>query len=113
MKEPAAKVWESQDDMQSLLDTFRNLNAEKVDVETAPDDLSFFGLDKPVLTVTVTIQAADAAAPSVLGPVYIGNVCADDDHFRFARVEGRTQIYRIKQTPVSAVRKALRGVIAE
>ena len=111
IQEPAGKVWESQDDMQGLLDRFASLYAESIDAATAPPDLSLFGLDKPTLTVTVAVQEDGAAAPTVVGPVSIGKLCPDDGHLRYAMVAGRGQIYRVKQEPVSAVRKALRGVI--
>ncbi len=111
IQKPGGKVWESQDDMQAIIDTFAGLNAESVDTAAAPPDLSVFGLDKPTLSVTVTVQDEGAAAPSVLGPVTIGKLCPDNDHLRYAMVAGRPQIYRVKQGPVSAVRTALRGVV--
>lgn len=111
--EPADKVWESQDDMQALIDTFAALNADSVDQAAAPPDLSVFGLDKPLLTIIVTTKASDASAPTVLGPLALGKLCPDDDHLRYAMLAGRPQIYRVKQTPVSAVRNALRGIIAQ
>jgi hypothetical protein len=113
IQKPAGKVWESQDDMQAIIDTFAGLNAESVDTAAAPPDLSVFGLDKPTLSVTVTVQEEGGATPTVLGPVTIGKLCPDDNHLRYAMVAGRPQVYRVKQAPVSAVRAALRGVVSQ
>ena len=104
IQKPGGKVWESQDDMQAIIDTFAGLNAESVDTAAAPPDLSVFGLDKPTLSVTVTVQDEGAAAPSVLGPVTIGKLCPDNDHLRYAMVAGRPQIYRVKQPSAPCAR---------
>ncbi|MDZ4859274.1 MAG: DUF4340 domain-containing protein [Candidatus Hydrogenedentes bacterium] len=109
--EPADKVWESQDDMQTILDTFASFSAESVDAAEAPADLSPFGLDKPALTVQVAALPDGAAEPVTLPVVIIGSACPDDAHLRYAQVEGRPQIYRVKQAAVSEVRDALRGVV--
>lgn len=113
VQEPAGKAWESQDDMQGLIDAFDNLNAESVDTAVAPPDLAVFGLDKPMLTVTVTVHEEGAASPTVLGPVSIGKLCPDEDHVRYAAIAGRPRIYRVKQAVVSSVRAALRGVVGQ
>lgn len=110
IQEPAGKVWESQDDMQGLIDVFANFSAESVYAAAAPEDLSLFGLDKPALSVSVTVLE-DGGGATVLGPLTIGKLCPDDDHMRYAMIAGRPQIYRVKQLPVSAVRSALRGVV--
>ena len=110
VQEPAGKVWESQDDMRALLDAFDGLTSESVEAAVTPPDLSILGLDKPVLTVTVTTQN-EAGTSTTHALVSIGKICPDDNHLRYAMVEGRPQVYRVKQAPVSTVREALRGVI--
>ena len=112
VQEPAGKVWDSQDDMQGLMDAVANLSAESVDTAVAPPDLSVFGLDAPLLTVKVKVLEDGGSTPIEIGPVSIGKICPDDAHLRYAMVSGRPQIYRVKQAPVSAVRNALRGVVA-
>jgi len=111
VQEPAGKVWESQDDMQTILDTFASFFATSVDAAESPADLSPFGLDAPTLTISITTQAPDATAPTVLPTLSIGKPCTDDAHARFGMIEGRRQVYRVKQAAVSAVRNALRGVV--
>ncbi len=110
VREPAAKVWESQDDMRALLDTFDGLSAESVESAVTPPDLAILGLDKPAVTVTVTTKN-ESGETTAHAQVSIGKICPDDDHLRYAMVAGRPQVYRVKQAPVSEVRAALRGVI--
>lgn len=110
VKEPADKVWESQDDMQAILDAFKSLSAASIDVETAPEDLALFGLDKPALIITITTKGPSDAEPTST-TLRFGELCPDDDHLRYAMLDGRPHVYRVRQSPVSAVRNALRGVV--
>lgn len=111
VERPTGKVWDSQNDMQGLIAAITPLNAESVDADPAPDDLSIFGLDTPVAEWSVTLAPeAEGGQPQTLGPVSIGGICPDNNHMRYAMVKGRDQVFRVRQAVVGKIREVLRGV---
>ncbi|GMU92260.1 MAG: hypothetical protein AMXMBFR4_13180 [Candidatus Hydrogenedentota bacterium] len=111
VERPTGKVWDSQNDMQGLIAAITPLNAESVDADPAPEDLSIFGLDNPVAEWSVTLAPeAEGGQVQTLGPVSIGGICPDDNHMRYAKVKGRDQIFRVRQAVVGKIREVLRGV---
>lgn len=108
---PEGHFWESQDDMQALLDAFSLVLAQGVEQDPAPESLAPYGLDAPALSMRVIV--ADGAAGGELrdvGPLRIGDPCPEHPHHRFATVEGRPELFRVRQRLVDQVRQALRGV---
>ena len=113
VEEPSGKAWDLQSDMLALLEALSDLRAVGVEADEHPADLAAYGLADPMLRWTATLKPgpADDAAP-VLGPVQIGNPCADDAHARYALVPGRDELFRVDQAVIDDVREALRGLRA-
>jgi hypothetical protein len=110
ISEPKRKAWESRDDMDALLDAFSNCNAERIEAPTAPNDRVPYGLLHPILTVRVTLKAEGQGGATLLGPLEIGDLCKDNPHQRYATIAGRSELFRVNQTIVEAVRGSLRGL---
>ncbi len=111
IEEPRAKAWESQSDMDALLNTLETCIADAIESPTAPTDLAQYGLDAPMMTVRVTATKAGQGAGSVmLGPLTVGKISEADPHQRYASVAGRPEVFRIRQLAIEQIRDALKGV---
>lgn len=112
IREPARKAWESQSDMKALLDAFSRVRAESVKFRVMPPNPSAYGLDKPLLTVEVTLEPeAENGEPVKLGPLQVGKPDDQDPHLRYATVAGREEVFLVRQALIDTVRDALRGVV--
>ncbi len=108
---PTGKALESQSDVELLLRAIRGAKALAIAAENVPDDLAPYGLDAPILTVSVTTApAGDDGAERVVGPLRIGHVTEDNSQERFAVVAGRQEVVRVAQAIMDDAREALRGV---
>ncbi|MDX9973250.1 MAG: DUF4340 domain-containing protein [FCB group bacterium] len=109
VREPANKRWESQGDMLSLLRALSPVYA--LGLEPAGMDPARTGLDKPVLTIEASAAAtARLERDMVYGPLSVGVPSEGDSQQRYASVVGRSEVYRVPQFIVDAVREALKGV---
>ncbi|MBI5092610.1 MAG: DUF4340 domain-containing protein [Candidatus Hydrogenedentes bacterium] len=111
IKAPAGKVWESQNDMTSLVTTLSTAHMTGVEASTAPTDLTPYGLNAPLATVTVTVQSGQGGATgATLGPLNIGKSVENNSQQRYASVQGRSEVFRAEQALVDTLRDILKGV---
>ncbi|MGI6459258.1 MAG: DUF4340 domain-containing protein [Candidatus Hydrogenedentales bacterium] len=106
---PEGKVWDSQDDAKALLEAVATIDASGMASLTAPDDLAPYGLDAPLMELTITTSNESGGAVDT-GPLRIGNPLPDPSYLRFATVEGRPEVFHINQSVIDKVREALKGV---
>lgn len=111
VKEPAGMSWETQSDMEALLEAVARVRAVALEAETMPEDLGRYGLDAPILALRVTVASDDT--PAMPGPLTIGKTAPDDWHQRFALYDDGPEIFRVKQAVIDDVREALRGLREE
>ncbi|HNT86242.1 MAG TPA: DUF4340 domain-containing protein, partial [Candidatus Hydrogenedentes bacterium] len=106
---PADHVLQNQSDARLLLDALSPLKAEADLV--VPEDLAVYGLDRPVLTVTVEVILPEQPGyVAALGPLFVGAPAHEQPRTRYAMLSGRDGIYLIGQDVLDRVREALRGV---
>ena len=111
IKEPAGRALGSASDMDAILDALSAASAVAVETETAPADPGVYGLDAPLATVSVGTSKSESATPeTTVGPLLVGKPAPDNAQQRFAGVEGRPSVYRIKQAVVDDLRGALKGI---
>ncbi|MBX7258853.1 MAG: DUF4340 domain-containing protein [Candidatus Hydrogenedentes bacterium] len=112
--EPKGKVWETQSDMEDLLQTLETCIADDVATPVTPPDLAPYGLDAPMMTVRVTAvkeSQSQGSGSILLGPLAIGKISETESHQRYAMVAGRPEIFRIRQLVIEQIRDILKGVI--
>ena len=111
LKEPEGKTLGSPSDIGLLLKALGNVSAAAVEAETAPADLSPFGLDAPTITVSATtLKDGDPSSETTVGPLKIGKPTAENSQERFAMSPMRPGVYRISQSVVDDIRAALKGI---
>ncbi|MBI4557035.1 MAG: DUF4340 domain-containing protein [Candidatus Hydrogenedentes bacterium] len=108
--EPESKILENQGDIGILLDALTKAKLRTVEAPTVPSDLSPYGLDTPILVVSVVAKVGPSQDAKVFGPVQVGKPAEDDSKVRFAVVGGRPELLRVGQSVVDGVREALKGV---
>ncbi|HIJ64886.1 MAG TPA: DUF4340 domain-containing protein [Candidatus Hydrogenedentes bacterium] len=111
VREPEGRQFESQSDMQAILDATSSVVAHGVVAEDSSADLALFGLANPVLTVEVATKEAEDAEELTFGPLWVGAITEDNPHERYAMRHGGPEVYRVRQDIVSEIREALRGVV--
>lgn len=110
--QPEGGSWESQSDMDALLEALGEMRAVKrVEPGTESGEIEY-GLDNPAGVVTVSVLPEGGAEQEALPAVAIGAISQEDSRERYARVEGDPEVYVIKQAIVDDMRDALRGVSA-
>ncbi len=107
VREPEDHVWDSQADMEALLDAINPVRAVSLEASDPGDDLGHFGLETPMMTLAFTMTDNDISAPAVL---HVGSVAPDNSRHRFAKLEGISEIYRIRQAHIDDLRQAIQGV---
>lgn len=105
LKEPANHILTSASDLDFLLKTVANIRANELETPAVPADLTPYGLDKPAITIAVTLRENKK-----LGPLTIGAVCGNDAQYRFAATTNTTGVYRISQTIIDDIREAIKAV---
>jgi hypothetical protein len=112
VREPEGFVWETQSDMELLLSTIADARYEAIEADSAPDDLTPFGLDEPTLEFTATVTQSDPNTPILeAGPFRIGNPAEDDSQSRFATMAGRPELFRVPQSLIDGIEEARRGLV--
>ncbi len=111
VEQPAEKVWDSQDDAKALVEAVARVEASGVAVMDAPEDLAPYGLDSPLMSLTVEMTQ-EGGETSAAGPLRLGDPVPDQTYLRFATVEGRPEVFHVNQSVVDKVRDALKGVRA-
>ncbi|GMW00056.1 MAG: hypothetical protein AMXMBFR84_11940 [Candidatus Hydrogenedentota bacterium] len=109
--EPAGKILESQADMDAIIDALhKQTRAESVySLQPAADSVAL-GIDSPVVEASLTLTPGTDGLPRSVGPIKIGENCPDNLRERYAVVEGRPEVFRIRQTIITELRQAFRGV---
>ncbi|NIA14075.1 MAG: DUF4340 domain-containing protein [Nitrospiraceae bacterium] len=107
---PAEKTLASSSDVALLVDALASLNALEVVEETAPADLSAYGLDAPVATVRVTVKAAEDEEARVVGPLVLGSPSPANAQRRYASSARRAGVYLVEQAIVDDIRETLKAV---
>jgi len=108
VEQPDEKIWDSQDDARALVDAVARVDASGMEVMEAPEDLAPYGLDDPL--VSLTVEMAGNGETRTAGPFRIGEPLPEQSYLRFASVEGRSEIFHVNQAIVDAMREALKGV---
>ena len=109
--EPDEKIWDSQADMQALLEAVCPTNAQAIEAKLRPGDLSVYGLDAPTLTLALTVKTDDDPDQQTVLPILrIGAIAKDNSRERFAILDGRPEVFRVRQAHVDDIRQALKGV---
>ncbi|MDY0033154.1 MAG: DUF4340 domain-containing protein, partial [FCB group bacterium] len=109
IEQPAGKIWDSQDDAKALVEALALIDASGVAVMSAPEDLAPYGLDAPLMVLTVATPK-EGGGTADAGPLRIGDPLPDQSYLRFATVEGRPEIFHVNQSVIDKVREALNGV---
>ncbi|MFO7976553.1 MAG: DUF4340 domain-containing protein [Candidatus Hydrogenedentota bacterium] len=109
VEQPPEKIWDSQDDARALVEAVARVDASGVAEASAPDDLAPYGLDTPLMVLTIEM-ANEQGATATEGPLRIGAPVPDQSYLRFATVEGRSEIFHVNQSIIDKVREALEGV---
>ena len=109
IEQPAGKIWDSQDDAKALIEAVALIDASGVAVMSAPEDLAPYGLDAPLMVLTVATPK-EGGGTADAGPLRIGDPLPDQSYLRFATVEGRPEIFHVNQSVIDKVREALNGV---
>lgn len=112
---PPDKRWESPTDMEALLDAFNPLAAVGLESPERPSDLSPYGLDEPVLELTVTLEPVhEPGQPrgeqTTLPAIKVGALSEGRPRERYAIIEGRPEVFRIRQARLDDARQALKGI---
>ncbi len=107
VEEPMGMRLETQGDMMALLEALQETTAVGMEQSEVPVDLGPFGLELPLMQVSVT------ADDETVGPLVVGDPAEDNPQHRFATAEGRSELLRVSQSLVNDVREALRGVVEE
>ncbi|HOZ44979.1 MAG TPA: DUF4340 domain-containing protein [Candidatus Hydrogenedentes bacterium] len=115
IREPKGARLDSQSDVEAVLNAVASVNALGIEAESAPGDLSPYGLAEPMFRVAVTTCAAEGAARTpedevVLGPLEIGNTTPDDARRRYALTRGYREVFVVTQDILDNVRSALEGI---
>jgi hypothetical protein len=108
VSEPPGMRWESQSDMEAVLDTLGHIRAVARETDTLPEDFAPYGLDGPLLAARVTVVSGGDR--EMLGPLTIGRTTDNDWHQRFAAYKDRQEIFRVKQAVIDDIREALQGL---
>jgi len=106
---PATVHLVNQSDAEAILSAVCPLLAVRVESETAPQDLDKYGLLKPVFSFYATVHAADTGQDTRYGQLRIGGTAPDNSQERFAMVDGKASLFRVKQEVVQNLREALKG----
>jgi len=106
--EPEGKTLASQGDIERLLDSLSKFVSVTIHPETDTPD-SGYGLDDPILEAAVTIRK-EGEDPVTFGPVTVGATTGDQALQRYATLEGRAGVYRVRQKVIDDVREFLRAV---
>ena len=104
---PEGKTWDTQADMRTLLEAFAEAEAIAREESVIPDDLAPYGLDEPLLTAIIETDGG------VFGPLRVGSPAEDNSQHRYATVEDRGELLRVRQALIETVRDALRGVVED
>ncbi len=99
----------NQSDAEAILSAICPLMATRVESETVPQNLDKYGLVKPVFSLYATVRADATGQETRYGQLRIGGVTPDNSQERFAMVDGKIGVFRVKQELVQNVREALRG----
>lgn len=111
IKAPPEKSFGSQSDIEALIAALSDTRAVALQTEETPADLAQYGLDAPLATITLTtLDSATPPKETTFGPLDIGKTAPDESQQRFATVEGRDGIYRVKQAIIDDIRETLKGV---
>jgi hypothetical protein len=109
VEQPPDKIWDSQDDARALVEAVARIEATAMAVESAPEDLTPYGLDAPLMVLTVEMANEDGTTLTK-GPFRIGAPVPEQSYLRFATVAGRPEIFHVNQSVIDKVREALEGV---
>lgn len=107
---PAAVQLSNQSDAEGILSAICPLMATRVESDTTPQDLEKYGLVKPVFSIYVTVRAAVTGEEKRHGQLRVGGVAPDNSQERFALMDGKAGVFRVKQEVVQNIREALRGI---
>lgn len=105
--EPPDHGFESQAELAALLGTLPAFRAMDVVDPVPGDDVT--GLSTPVLVAEVRSLTADAEV--LTQRLEIGNLATEQARIRFARVEGRPEVFYTDHGFIEDIRSALRGII--
>ncbi len=108
--QPQNRILEHQSDVEALVEALAELNAV-AEVKNPPEPAAL-GLDAPVFTVYLTTRAATASPPQEtrLGPLQVGKTDPENSSRRYARCEGRSGVFLIKQELIDTVREMCQGI---
>ncbi len=106
---PATIHLANQSDAEAILTAVCPLTATRVENETTPQDLERYGLMKPVFSFYATVHVSETGQDTRFGQLRVGGVAPDNSQERYAMVDGKNGVFRIKQEVVQNVREALRG----
>ncbi|MFP4171618.1 MAG: DUF4340 domain-containing protein [Candidatus Hydrogenedentota bacterium] len=107
VEEPMDMRLETQGDMMALLEALNETTTVGMEQSEIPVDLTPYGLDLPLMRVSVT------AGEETVGPLEVGDPAEDNPQHRFALAADRSQLLRISQSLINDVREALRGVVED
>ncbi len=106
---PAGKRLETQSDAAALVGALAHVKA--VADEGEASDLAAYGLDDPLLRVTVMTRPRGRGAEEVEGPLIVGAPAPDKSRQRFAMMQGAGEVFRVDQGLIDLARSTLRGVV--
>lgn len=110
LTEPEDYTVTSASDVDALLRAICNVRASEVETPAVPASLEPYGLDNPLLIITVEARPGTDPERRVFGPLKIGAVSQSDSHGRYAVCDQLAGVYRVRQALVDEVRESLKGV---
>jgi hypothetical protein len=111
VKEPPNRALSSPRDVSALVAVLSTASAVEVELDSTPQDLVPYGLDKPVAIICVATVDQDAPGGEVVqGPLMIGSTTPNDSQLRYAITAVRPGVYHVQQALVDEVRETLKGI---
>lgn len=115
VRKPERMQLASQSGLKALLKAFRSVKGSAV-TEPASDPAEY-GLDTPLLAFEVLVEPppemredADAGAQTHYGPLKVGAITPQNSQRRYAAVEGRDGVFRVRQALIEVVRETLKDL---
>ena len=109
LQAPETMQLHNQADVGTIMDAVNPLIMNSCLIATTPEGLDLYGLDAPVLDLTITLTAVSPQAPQQLN-LRIGKPNPANPDERFALSSTRPGIYLVSQEIINQIREALKGV---
>ncbi|MCP4642649.1 MAG: DUF4340 domain-containing protein [bacterium] len=108
--EPAGMAWESQTDMDALLDAVNPVEVWGCARSEPLEDPAPYGLAEPILRFEVDVVGEDGESRTTLGPASVGGLYGDATRYRFATLPDYPGVFYVEQNVIDSLREVVRGI---